>query len=371
MSALYVTTGVLAAMLCGFGFVLQQRVAQQAPSADFLRLSLIARLIHNRGWLGGIAVLIAGYLLAAWTLGHLSLSVTEPLLSTYLIFALLLAVPLSGQAVRRTEIVGAILLSAGVAALSATRSVRAPGESFGSVSHWWAAAVIAGIAVVLVQVGRWRSDTVRATLTGIASGLILGIADALTRKSVQVLDGHHPLTLLTTWQAYCTVLATLVGWWLMQNAFSVAPLHASLPAITAAEPASGIVLGVLVYGDVIHVTPLLLALQAAGIAAMIVGVVLVARAPVFSGLHLRELPHAALDRIQHPPALEDAAARPPAHPAEEPPAEPPPAEPPLAEPPLAEPPLAEPPPAEPPLAGPPAGAAAGKGLAARGTARPE
>jgi drug/metabolite transporter (DMT)-like permease len=356
MSPFYLTIAILAAMLCGFGFVLQQRAAQEAPAADFLRLSLIARLIHNRGWLGGIGVLVAGYLLAAWTLGHLSLSVTEPLLSTYLIFALLLAVPLAGQPVRRTEIVGAVLLSAGVAALSATRSVRAPGDSFGSVSHWWAAAVIAGIAVVLVQVGRRRSDTVRAALTGLAAGLVLGIADALTRKSVQLLDSHHPLAILTTWQAYCTVVATLVGWWLMQNAFSVAPLHASLPAITAAEPTSGIALGVLVYGDVIHVTPLLLALQSAGIVAMIVGVVLVARAPIFSGLHLRELPQGALDRIQHPPDLGEPPAR---------------LRGPHAEQPLADHTLAVP---GPPAAGsgtPPAGSTTAKGLAARGADRPE
>ena len=50
----------------------------------------------------------------------------------------------------------------------------------------------------------------------------------------------------------------------MQNAFNAAPLHASLPAVTAAEPAAGIVLGVVVFGDVIHISAWLLALQAAG-----------------------------------------------------------------------------------------------------------
>ena len=51
----------------------------------------------------------------------------------------------------------------------------------------------------------------------------------------------------------------------------------------------------MVFGDVVHVSPLLLALQFAGIAAMMVGgVILVARAPVFRGLHVAQLPHAAL-----------------------------------------------------------------------------
>jgi drug/metabolite transporter (DMT)-like permease len=301
MNLLYGVVTVVAAMLAGFGFVLQQHAAEQVRSDEFLHLGLIAKLVHNRRWLGGLAALVAGDVIGAWTLGHLDLSVTEPLLTTSLIFALILAVPLSGQALRRTEIVGAVLLTAGVAALSATRSVRSPSESFGSVSHWPAAALIAAVAVILVQLGRHRSGVWRAALTGTASGLVFGIADALTRSSVLILDGHHPAYLLSTWPGYATVAASVAGLWLMQNAFNAAPLHASLPAVTAAEPAAGIVLGVVVFGDVIHISPWLLALQAAGIAAMVAGVILVARAPVFRDLRLRQIPHAALERLPHGP----------------------------------------------------------------------
>jgi hypothetical protein len=60
------------------------------------------------------------------------------------------------------------------------------------------------------------------------------------------------------------------------------------------------VLGVVVFGDVVHVTPLLLALQLAGIAAMVGGVILVARAPVFRHLQLPQLPQAAIELLHHP-----------------------------------------------------------------------
>jgi drug/metabolite transporter (DMT)-like permease len=293
----YFAATLMAAMLVGFGFVLQQHAAQQVRGSQFLRLGLIARLLQNRRWLAGLAVLIAGDLLWAWTLGHLDLSVSEPLLTTNLIFALVLAVPLSGQALRRAEIVGAVMLTAGVAALSLTRSVHAPGLSFGSFSHWPAAGLIALIAIALVQLGRKRSGTARASLTGTAAGLFLGIADAFTRVSVLEIDGDHPFGLLTHWPGYATVLASIIGLWLMQNAFNAAPLHASLPAVTAAEPAAGIVLGVVVFGDVVHVTPLLLTLQAAGIAAVVGGVILVARAPVFRDLHVAQLRQAALEAL--------------------------------------------------------------------------
>jgi drug/metabolite transporter (DMT)-like permease len=181
----YIAVTLVAALLSGFGFVLQQHAAQQVRSTRFLGLGLIARLVRNRRWLAGFGVLVAGDLLSAWTLGHLDLSISEPLLATSLIFALILAVPLSGQALHRTEIVGAVLLTAGVTALSLTRSVHAPGESFGSFRHWPAAGVIALIAVALLQLGRRRAGSARAALTGTAAGLFLGIADAFTRLSVQ------------------------------------------------------------------------------------------------------------------------------------------------------------------------------------------
>src|SRR5216683_422509 len=100
MSWFYVVATLVAAMLIGFGFVLQQHAAEQVRTDEFLRPGLIARLVRNRRWLGG-------------------------------------------QPLRRAEIIGALLLTAGVAALSATRTVKAPGESFGSFSHWPVAAFIA------------------------------------------------------------------------------------------------------------------------------------------------------------------------------------------------------------------------------------
>jgi drug/metabolite transporter (DMT)-like permease len=301
MNGLYVGITLIAAMLTGSGFVLQQHAAEQVPDNQFLHLGLIARLVRNRRWLAGIVVMVAGYLAQAWTLGHLTLSVTEPLLTTNLIFALVLAVPLSGQALRKTEIVGAVLLTAGVAALSLTRTVKGLSESFGSSSHWPAAAGIALVAVFLVQLGRNRSGGIRATLTGTAAGLMLGIADAFTRRTVQIIDGRHPLHVLLHWPGYATVVASIIALWLMQNAFNAAPLHASLPAVTAAEPTAGIVLGVVVFGDQVHITPWLVAVQIVGVVIMVTGVILVARAPVFRNLRLRELPHVALELLQHPP----------------------------------------------------------------------
>jgi drug/metabolite transporter (DMT)-like permease len=275
---------LVAAMLAGTGFVLQQHAAEQAPKSYFLRLRLITTLLHRPRWLAGVAVMAAGQLLSAWAIGHVALSLAEPLLTSSLIFALALAVPLSGQRLRMAEVGGAVLLSGGVAALSVARSAGPPTESFGSFAAWPAAVGIAVVAAGFLVAGLRHSGPQRATMTGAAAGLIFGISDALTRRAVEILDHQSLLILLAGWPAYTLVAASLAGFWLMESAFNAAPLHASLPAITAAEPVAGMLLGVVVFGDVVHVSAGMLILQGAGLAALVLGVVLVARAPVLSRL---------------------------------------------------------------------------------------
>jgi len=264
---------LVAAMLAGTGFVLQQHAAEQAPHSYFLRLRLITTLLRRPRWLAGVAVMAAGQLLSAWAIGHGSLSLTEPLLTSSLIFALALAVPLSGQRLQTAEMLGAVLLSAGVAALSLARSAGPPAGSFGSFAAWPAAAGIAAVAAGFLAAGLRRSGQQRAIMTGAAAGLMFGIADALTRRAVEIVDHHSMLALLAGWPGYSLAVASLAGFWLMESAFNAAPLHASLPAITAAEPVSGMLLGVVVFGDVIHVSPAMLLLQGAGLTALIAGVV--------------------------------------------------------------------------------------------------
>jgi len=279
----YATT-LVAAVLLGIGFVLQQYAARQEPESLFLSLRIITDLLHKPRWLIGIGCMVAGQLLAAWSIGHAALTLVEPLLTTYLLFALLLAVPMSKQAMRWTEVAGALLLCAGVALLSLSRSTKPIGLSFGSFSHWFVAAIIAGIAYVAVLAGVARRGPARATLIGLAAGLVFGIQDALTRQTLEILQGHPITVLFTNWPPYCLLGAGIVGLWLMQNAFSAGPLHASLPTIAAGEPVAGIVLGIVVFGDRIQISPGMLAIEAGGIAALIVGVVAVARSSAFTSL---------------------------------------------------------------------------------------
>jgi hypothetical protein len=208
---------------------------------------------------------------------------------------------MSKQAMHWTEVAGALLLCAGVTLLSLSRSTKPIGLSFGSFSHWYAAAIIAGVAYVAVLAGVARRGPARATLIGLAAGLVFGIQDALTRQTLEILQGQPVTVLFTNWAPYCLLGAGIVGLWLMQNAFSAGPLHASLPTIAAGEPVAGIALGIVVFGDRIQVSPGMLAIEAGGIAALIVGVVAVARSSAFTSLRKITEVITPVHHLPHPP----------------------------------------------------------------------
>lgn len=282
---MYYFLAIVAAGLLGAGFVLQQSVAEHAPQRDFLHARLLADLLRHRRWLAGVASMVAGQLLSAWVIANLRLSVAEPLLAASLLFALLLAWPLSGQRLTRLEIAGAVTLIAGVTALSIARTVRSAELSVGSAAYWpFAIAAVAVVAYAFAAMGRKWSGDMRATLTGVSAGVVFGMQDALTRRTVQALVTGHVTALLTSWPGYVLIAVGVVALWLMENAFSAGPLRASLPAITAGEPVTGITLGIVIFGDKLDTSPGVLALQAAGIVALVAGVILVARGPALDGV---------------------------------------------------------------------------------------
>ena len=308
--------GAIAAVLLGAGFVLQQDAAQRVPQSDYLRPRLVADLLRQRRWLAGLGLMIAGMLLSGLVIGHMVLALSEPLLATNLLVALVIAGRVSGQRVEARELIGAVILLGGVSALSVARSVTSVQDSVGSPAYWpYAGAAIAAAAAGFAIAGRRRQGELRGLLTGTAAGLVLGVQDALTRLTVRSLGSVHEVTdLLSSWPAYSLIAVGVIAVWLMQSAFNSAPLHASLPGITAAEPVAGIALGVVAFRDKVPASPLLITLQVAGLLALVGGVILVARAPALAGLRQYHVPGEHLlhrDREQHRPRRPAVADTPP------------------------------------------------------------
>lgn len=277
----------LAAALClGFGFVLQQHAAQAAPASDFLRFRLLLDLLHQPVWLGGIAMMIVGQLLSGTALANADVSLVEPILTANLLFALVFARLLYRQPLDTNEWLGALLLSGGVAAFIVGGRPSGGHPDGDSLPRWALAMGLVACTEVCVIAARHQQGAPRSMLLATGAGLLFGIQDGLTRRTTKAF--HNGIAdVFLHWPPYILVLIGVVGILLAQSAFEAGPLQASLPALTASEPLSGIAVGVVVFQEHLRVTPLALGLEAFGLTAMVIGVLLVGTSGTFNGMEFR------------------------------------------------------------------------------------
>ncbi len=279
MSVLVLVLAVSAACCLGFGFVLQQNAARQAPLSDFLSPRLLLDLMRVPRWLGGIALMVAGMVLGAIALGQGEISLVEPLLATNLLFALALSRKQSKQPLGRQGWAGLLLLAGGVTAFIVAGEPRGGTAVTDPLRHWLIIGVMIGLALLLTTYAKRSRLSAAPVLLALAAGMLYGVQDALTRVSGQRFSGGGLVEVLTGWQPYAVLVLGVTGLVLVQSAFETAPLRMSLPALTAAQPLAGIVCGVGFLGDRLRTDTGALAWEAAGLAAIVVGIVLLGLHP--------------------------------------------------------------------------------------------
>ncbi|MFJ5262978.1 DMT family transporter [Streptomyces sp. NPDC088387] len=279
MSVLVLVLSVSAACCLGFGFVLQQNAAQRAPLGDFLSPRLLLDLMRVPRWLGGIALMAAGMGLGAVALGQGQLSLVEPLLATNLLFALALSRHQTKQPLGRQGWAGLALLAGGVSAFIVAGQPEGGTAVTDPVRHWLIIGVMVGLAMLFTTYAKRSRLSSGPVLLALAAGLLYGVQDALTRVSGQRFSEGGLLELLTGWQPYAVLVLGVTGLILVQSAFETASLRMSLPALTAAQPIAGIICGVGFLGDRLRMDPGALAWEAAGLAAVVAGIVLLGLHP--------------------------------------------------------------------------------------------
>ncbi|MFF8943878.1 DMT family transporter [Streptomyces sp. NPDC014864] len=279
MSVLVLTLAVSAACCVGLGFVLQQNAAQQAPLSDFLSPRLLLDLMRVPRWLGGIALMAAGMGLGAVALSRGEVSLVEPLLATNLLFALTLSRRQTRQPLGRQGWTGLALLAGGVTAFIVAGRPRSGSAVTDPLRHWLIVGALVGLALLLTAYAKRSRLSWGPVLLATAAGLLYGVQDALTRVSGQRFAAGGWTELLTGWQPYAVLVLGVTGLVLVQSAFETAPLRMSLPALTAAQPLTGIACGVGFLGDRLRTDTGALVWEATGLAAIVTGIVLLGLHP--------------------------------------------------------------------------------------------
>ena len=289
-----VPAALAAAATFGLAAAVQHRQAQQLPTTQASAgrsasrragvFGLLARLARQPLWLAGIGLSVLAYGLQAAALAFGPLTLVAPIVATDLMFALPVAARWSGRRLTGRDWAGCALAAGGVAAFlitapqSSGRSDAAAGDwllAFGAVALACAAAMIIGRRLRRAA----RYPAARAATTAVAAGLIYGLTAAVTLSMTRLVRAEGLWPALVHWQPWALAGLGLSGLALTMGAFQAGALGASLPVIDTVEPVAGVLIGTVVFGEHLAVGPAGLAVQAAGAAAAVAGIVLLGSTP--------------------------------------------------------------------------------------------
>jgi hypothetical protein len=222
-----IALALAAAFFFALGLVLQEKSASAQPAESVAR-GFLVRLAHEPIWLLGLAMQGVGFVAQAIALGIGRMVIVQPLLVATIVFALPLGRVIEKRPIKRTDMIGAALVTVGLGTLLIVSKTSA-GEDDASLRSW---AVIGGgaiaVAVLLFALARGRTSTVRAGMLGTAAGILFGLAAALTKTTVSMFDDGVG-AVLWDWHVYALVIVSVAAFWLEQAALQTGALRRGPP----------------------------------------------------------------------------------------------------------------------------------------------
>lgn len=271
-----IVLALVAAFLFALGLVLQERAASKGGGED-VGAGFLTRLLREPVWLAGFAAQGLGFVAQAIALAIGRMVVVQPLLVATIVFSLPIARVLTKRHIRRVEWIGALVVAGGLALLLIV-SETDEGTDDASIGVWLAVGgACLGIALVLFLLARGRSPALRAGLLGTAAGLLFGFAAALTKTTMSRFD-EGILEVVLDWHLYALIVVSIAAFWLQQAALQTGALSAAVASSMAFDPLASIALGIIIFSEKLHESPLGIAFSLIALAATLFGLVLLARA---------------------------------------------------------------------------------------------
>jgi uncharacterized membrane protein len=254
------------------GFLLQQRGAARAPALDLRQpLRSAGALLHAPGWTLGFLIGLGGWAFYLGALARAPLSLVQTVAAGGIGLLVIMSALLFRRAPTRRQTVGAALATAGLVAL-AVSAKGATGAGHGASAVAFTILAIPILAAVALGVARGS-----AASTGAAAGLLYGLGDVATKILLAALPAHPgALDVLTAPFLAVVLCCHGAAFLLLQRAFQRGGPIASVGPMTAATNLLPMAAGVLVLGDPLPSSPVLVALRAVAFATTAVGAVLLA-----------------------------------------------------------------------------------------------
>jgi drug/metabolite transporter (DMT)-like permease len=274
------------AVLAGFANALSaifQRIGvQDAPSDTTMSWSLMRYAFRHLIWFAGLALIGAGFLLQAVALRYGQLSSVQPIVTTELLFLVLILGVWFRYHVSWREWTGALAAAGGLATFLV---VAAPGGGtvVPTIKNWSVVFIVVGVAAAVASaLGFTGPRWFRASMFGVAGALMFALSAALTKQFTDLVTegwGH----VFVNWDPYALVATGLVGLFLVQSSYHAGPITASQSTLTIVDPLASVAIGIWLFHDHLHTAGWRLPVELMAMVVVITGVVVLSRSPLVAG----------------------------------------------------------------------------------------
>ncbi|MGH8860177.1 MAG: DMT family transporter [Jatrophihabitantaceae bacterium] len=244
--AVAVPLGIASSIVYGTSIVVQHRASHTAGQEDARHL---LGLLRDPRWLTAVIGDFAGFMLNAAALAAGPVVVIQPLVVLMLPVALVVGWLTGGPRPHVIDYLGsaAILVGLGTFLLL----IGTPAEGHAPRARYFALAVllvlVVGVVLCLSVTG--RGPTVRGAMYGVAAGTYFGTLGVMVDGASDVVSHRGVSGLVTTGRGLIPLIGIVVlgvaGIVLTQVSFQVGKLAATLPANTAADPFTAVLIGAL------------------------------------------------------------------------------------------------------------------------------
>jgi drug/metabolite transporter (DMT)-like permease len=268
---------LLSAFVYGAGVVLQQRAALEAPPEEAARPRLLLRLVRRPLWLLGLAADIVGFGLQAAALHRGSLVVVQPLITTSLVFALVLTSAWTHEPITRRQWTAVAMVLLGLAVFLIVAAPNEESSAVAGMRDWiLTTTTITAAAGVALAAGLRAVGSARAAFFAVAAG----IADAFMAVMAKTFSGSFDDGLAATfrsWTPYALIAAGLIAMLLISTAYQAGHPTVSLPIITVTDPLVASLIGISLFGDELLLDGVRGPLVLLALAAMAAGLLMLSR----------------------------------------------------------------------------------------------
>jgi hypothetical protein len=262
-----VSVGILLALACALatnvGFLYKYRGARAAPAVDMRRPLWTARKLWGSPLFAvGMLIATGAWVFHVGAMAVAPLSLVQSVLAGGVVLLAVMAERIFGLRIGRRQWIGLGLTAAGLVLLAVTLPVAHGAHSRFSIAgmtSFEAGLIAAGTLLIMgPRIGAPREH--HGFMLGAASGILFGVSDIGIKAVAGMIGAHGALGLLSPW-LLVIVAASVAAFYASAKGLQDGEAVPVIAITGTAANISGIVGGIIVFGDPLSANPVALGIQ--------------------------------------------------------------------------------------------------------------